>query len=67
MNREKNGVKERTIDAIYLRPMHSEHGGHEVMNSSMGLTLTRSRVTPVPLTQFVKNAVETLALEQGHT
>ena len=37
------------------------------MNSSMGLMLTRSRIAPIPLTQFVKNAVEALAVKQGHT
>ena len=42
-------------------------GGHEAMNSSTGLPLTRSHIRSVPLTQFVKNAVEALAHEQGHT
>ena len=37
------------------------------MNLSTGLTLMRSRITPIPLTQFVKNAVEALAIKQGHT
>ena len=37
------------------------------MNSSTGLTLTQSHVAPTPLTQFAKNAVKAMAIEQGHT
>ena len=37
------------------------------MNLSTGSPLTRSHVTSTPLTQFVKNTVEALAIEQGHT
>ena len=36
------------------------------MTLSTGLPLTQSNITAVPLTQFVKNAVEALALKQGY-
>ena len=65
--RKKKSVKERSIDSMCLRPTHSKQGGHQVVNLSTGLTLTHSQITPIPLTQFVKNTVEALAIEQGCT
>ena len=37
------------------------------MNLSTGLMLARSRIAPIPLAQFVKNAVKAMAIEQGYT
>ena len=37
------------------------------MNLSTGLTLTQSLIANTPSTQFAKNAVEAVAIKQGHT
>jgi hypothetical protein len=55
----------RTFDAIYLRPLPEDQGGHEVMNLSTGLARTAMRVWEVPVTEFVIKAVEAMAEEQG--
>ena len=64
---KKNSVKQCTINTIHLWPAHDKQGGYKVMNSSTGMTLTHSGIVPTPLTQFVKNAVEAMAIKQGHT
>src|SRR5210317_1295171 len=37
----KNRNHARTIDAIYLRPMYNQQGGHEIMNLTTGKVITR--------------------------
>ena len=56
-NHPTNTNAPRTIDAIYLRPLHNMQGGHEVMNLATGRAITMSKVTEQPTTQFAINAV----------
>ena len=51
----------RTIDAIYLRPLRNIQGGHEIMDLNSGCIVTRQKVTEVPITQAVINAIEQMA------
>jgi hypothetical protein len=55
----------RTIDCIYLRPLSNIQGGHELMNLATGKTITRRKVTVVPMTQAVIDTVERMASQQG--
>ena len=60
-------MKERTIDAIYLCPNDNMQGNHVCMNLSTGKRITRNKITPVPLSEVVKNRVEQMAVDQGIT
>ena len=60
-------MKERTIDAIYLCPNINIQGGHVCMNLSTGKRITRNKITPVPMSEVVKNRVEQIATDQGIT
>ena len=55
----------RTIDAIYLRPIKSMQGGHEVMDLNSGRMVTRYKVTECPVTPLVIKAVEAMAAKQN--
>ena len=66
-NTKTHDMKERTIDAIYLRANDNEQGGHIVMNLNTGEKITRGKVTAVPLSETVKNRVEDMAREQKIT
>jgi hypothetical protein len=57
----------RTIDCIYLRPFPNIQGGHELMDLKTGRVITRRRVTEIPVTELVIQAVENMAHEQGLT
>ena len=58
----------RTIDCIYLRPFPNLQGGHELMDLRSGRVITRRRITEVPVTELVIQAVEHMAIQQGlHT
>jgi hypothetical protein len=57
-----------TIDCIYFRPFANiQGGGHELMDLKPGRVITRRRVTEVPVTELVIQAVENMAHEQGLT
>jgi hypothetical protein len=55
----------RTIDCIYLRPANNAQGGHELMNLSTGLVLSRARCWEIPVTDKVIAIVEPMAEKQG--
>jgi hypothetical protein len=63
----RNDMRERTLDAIYLRPNDNDQGGHILMDLTTGARITRHRIHPCPLTLLVKNKVESLAKAQGIT
>ena len=62
-----NDMKERAIDAIYLCLNDNMQGGHVCMNLSTGKRITKNKITPVPLSEVVKNRVEQMVTEQGIT
>ena len=64
-NIKKSDMTERTIDAVYLRTNNNYQGGHICMNLNSGMRLTTSKVTPIPMTDIVKEKVEEMALKQG--
>ena len=57
----KNNPKQRTVDGIYLRPLESIQGGHEIMHLATGRLLSRPHVRVLPVTQDVITAVEAMA------
>jgi hypothetical protein len=57
----KNTPHQRTFDAIYVRPAPAQQGGHEVYNIHTGEIVSRSRITPIPITPSVITAIETAA------
>jgi len=55
----------RTVDAIYLRSMPNDQGGHEAMSLSTGKKITPNRVFEIPVTNTVIKHVEAMAEAQG--
>jgi hypothetical protein len=43
----------QTIDAIYLQPVNSMQGGHELYDLNSGRVITRARVTQIPVWDVV--------------
>ena len=66
-NEPRNDMRERTLDAIYLRPNDNDQGGHILMDLTTGALITRGRITAVPMTTTVKEKVEAMAKQQGIT
>jgi hypothetical protein len=66
-NEPTNTIAPRTIDCIYLRPVANIQGGHELMDLRTGRVITRRRVTEIPVTELIIQAVETMAVDQGIT
>jgi hypothetical protein len=64
-NDPTNTLAPRTIDAIYLHPMTSIQGGHEMMNLQTGKVITQNTVWKRPVTDLVIRAIEAMAKEQG--
>ena len=62
----KNNNRARTIDCIYLNPVLSNGGGHEVMNVMTGAKMTKGRIWEMPITETIIQAVESLAKSQGY-
>ena len=60
-----NSNAPRTLDAIYLRPAQNMQGGHELMDLTSGLVITRANVTEIPVTDLVIKAVEKMGYDQG--
>ena len=58
----KNTQDPRTIDCLYLRPGNS---GHDLYNISTGELINRDKVTPLPFTKSVIDAVNKIAAKQG--
>jgi hypothetical protein len=59
---QTNSNASRTIDAIYLRPVNSMQGAHELYDLNSGRVIT---VTQVPVTDVVIKAIELIAEDQG--
>ena len=55
----------RAIDCIYLRPLSTQQGGHELMNLHTGKVITRRKITVAPMTKAIIQAVEQMAESQG--
>ena len=67
-NNPTNTNAPRTIDGIYLGPeINNVQGGHKVMNLVTGKLIHPMKVYPLPVTNFVINAVEAMAKEQKMT
>jgi hypothetical protein len=62
---QTNSNASRTIDEIYLRPVNSMQGGHELFDLNSGRVITRARVTQIPVTDVVIKAIEQIAEDQG--
>jgi hypothetical protein len=62
---QTNSNASQTIDAIYLRPVNSMQGGHELYDLNSGRVITRARVTQIPVTDVVIKAIERIAEDQG--
>ena len=57
----KNSQKARTLDCIYLRPAFSLQGGHVLYHLATKSIIRRPKVTVIPITPSVIEAVERLA------
>ena len=63
--RSGNTNSPRSVDAIYLRPVSSLQGGHEVMNLATRKRIICSRVMICKMNEGVVNIVETMAEKEG--
>ena len=64
-NNPSNTPEARTRDAIYLDPVENLQGGHRVIDLKTRKPITRSKVTPIPVTDTVIKAVEAAAERDG--
>jgi hypothetical protein len=55
----------RTLDAVYLRRVHNQQGGHELMDLNNGQLITQNIVQEISVTNVVIKAIETMAYAQG--
>jgi hypothetical protein len=62
---QTNSNASRTIDAIYLRPVNSMQGSHELYDLNLGRVITRARVTQISVTEVVIKAIERIAEDHG--
>jgi hypothetical protein len=62
---QTNSNASQTIDAIYLRPVNSMQGGHELYDLNSRRVITRARVTQIPVTDMVIKAIKHIAEDQG--
>ena len=60
-----NSQLPRTLDGIYLRPVTNIQGGHEILDLNTGKVITRRKVTEIPITKLVIQAVEDMAKREG--
>ena len=62
----KNNNLPRSIDAIYLRPLDSRQGGHQVMDLQTGRMSRRARCKKCKMTKLVIETVNKMAYDQGY-
>jgi hypothetical protein len=62
---QTNSNAARTLDAIYLCPAVNMQGGHELYDLNSNRVITRARVTQIPVTGVVIEAIEQIAKGQG--
>jgi hypothetical protein len=62
---QTNSNASQTIDAIYLRPVSSMQGDHELYDLNSGRVIKRARVTQIPVTDVEIKAIERIAEDQG--
>jgi hypothetical protein len=62
---QTNSNASRMLDAIYLRPVNSMQGGHELSDLNSGRVITRARVIQIPITDVVIKAIKRIAEDQG--
>jgi hypothetical protein len=55
----------RSLDCIYLRPMDSAQGGHELLHLQTNSVVKRRRLTKVPITPSIITQVHALAVLDG--
>ena len=60
-----NSMEPRNIDCIYLRALPIRQGGHELMDLRTGKKITRRKVTPIPMTDWVIKRVTKMAEREG--
>jgi hypothetical protein len=60
-NNQKNSLKARAIDGIYLRFVSNTQGGHDIMNLSTGQIIRRRQVSMVPMTNHVIECIHRIA------
>jgi hypothetical protein len=58
---QTNSNASQTLDAIFLRPVNSMQGGHELYDLNSGRVITQARVTQIPVTDVVIKAIERIA------
>ena len=63
--KKTNTQHSRCKDAIYLRPVSADQGGHVCMDLHTGARFTTHKVTVLPVTEVVIKAVNALGKKQG--
>jgi hypothetical protein len=62
---QTNSNPSQMLDAIYLRPVNSMQGGHELYDLNLGRVITGARVTQIPITDVAIQAIKRIAEDQG--
>jgi hypothetical protein len=64
-NHETNQTNSNASRKIYLKPVKSMQGGHELYDLNSGRVITRARVTQIPINDVVIKAIKQIAEDQG--
>ena len=64
-NNPTNTMAPRALDCIYLRPVYSQQGGHELLDLATKRIITRRRITVLPITPTIIRTVESMAQQDG--
>ena len=56
-NNPTNTMAARALDCIYLRPIYNQQGGHELLDLATKRVITRRKVTTIPITPTIIQAV----------
>ena len=60
-----NTMDAQAISCIYLKPLDTHQGGHELLNLSTNKIITWRNYTEVPLTQLAKDRVHAIAEKEN--
>jgi hypothetical protein len=61
---QTNSNASQMLNKIYLRPVNSMQGGHELYDLNSGRVITRARVAQIPVTEVRIKAIKCIAEDQ---
>ena len=63
----KNDMKPQSLDCIYLNPIYTRTGGHQLLDLNTGRVIEQKKIWAVPLTLSMQRRVKALANKDNIT